>query len=173
MRIVEQSRLVDALADWGRHEAMMRSGLPSETFDGADGFIEAVNFALQFRSPLVARILAARPMSVLNAEIDSADIPLLRLADTRTIEEWKVTASHNPKSFNHYRALAESAEPVDGPLVCTAQTDGSKSYVAPIIVFDGWHRVAAWTEQLGRVDYPITAYLIITKDPVPLLTPAL
>ncbi len=169
MKIVEQSRLADALAAWGKHEALGRLGMPPETFNKADGLLTAVSLAAHTRPQLMARILVGDPIFVFKSEIEPADIPLLRLVDQRTIEQWKLAAPLDPAGFKYYRALADSPEPVEGPLICTAQTDGSKSYVPPIIVFDGWHRVAAWSEQLNRADYPISAYLIITKDPVPLM----
>ena len=150
---------------------MGRFGLPEKAYDGEDGVLSAINVALHLRSKLVWRILHGEPVHVLMVEINSEDVPMLQLADTRTIEKWKLSAPADQDGFNHYRALADSTERVEGPLICTAKSDGSDGFIPPIVVFDGWHRVAAWTDQLENDDYPISAYLILTRKQVPLLEP--
>ena len=171
MRVIEQSRLVDALAEWGKHEGVGRLELPESAFEGQEGVLNSVDVAVFCRSPLVWRILVGQPVHIMLVEIDADDVPHLRLADSRTIDKWKLAASADPEGFKHYRALAESDERIEGPLICTAKSDGSDGFVPPIVVFDGWHRVAAWTEQLEDDDYPIRAYLILTQERVPLLEP--
>ena len=59
-----------------------------------------------------------------------------------------------------------------GPLLCTARSqDGSATRILPpVVIFDAWHRAAAWIAQLRRgTAYSITGYLIVTQHQVPLL----
>lgn len=173
MRVIEESRLADALAAWGKHEGAGRLELPESEFEGREGVLNSVDIAVFHRSPLVWRILVARPVHILLVEIDANDVSLLRLADSRTIEKWKLAAPGDQEGFKHYRELAENDKRIEGPLVCAARSDGADGFVPPVVVFDGWHRVAAWTDQLESDDYPIRAYLILTQESVPLLEPSI
>jgi len=147
--------------------------LPESEFEDREGVLNSVDVAVFYRAPLVWRILVARPLHILLVEIDADDVPHLRLADSRTVDNWKLTAPADQEGFKHYRELAESDERIKGPLICTATTDGTDGFVPPVVVFDGWHRVAAWTDHLESDDYPITAYLILTRERVPLLEPSI
>ena len=121
MRVIEQSRLAEALAEWGKHEGVGRLELPESAFEGQDGVLNSVDVAVYCRSPLVWRILVGRPVHILVVESDADDIPHLRLADSRTIDTWKLAAHADQEGFKHYRALAESDERLKGPLICTAK----------------------------------------------------
>lgn len=173
MRVIEESRLADALAAWGKHEGIGRLRLPESEFEGREGVLNSVDIAVSYRSPLVWRILVARPAHTLLVEIDAHDVPHLRLADARTIDEWKLAGPTDQEGFKHYRELAESDERIEGPLICTTRSDGNDGFIPPVVVFDGWHRVAAWTDHLESNNYPISAYLILTQERVPLLEPTI
>ena len=165
MRFIKECRFVDAIAAWGKLEAIGRAGWDAKKLDGSDGLIRAIDFALFYRSRLLSQLLSGRPVSVHKVEIEPADSSTLILSNRKNTEQWKASVrDNNQESFVYYRSLAKSKKPVEGPLICTAQIGGSNGYVDPIIVFDGWHRLAAWTQQLRRTDYPISAYLILTKD---------
>lgn len=173
MRIIEQCRLVDVFGDWGIHEGTGRLQLPAGTFDGADRLLNGVDVALTGRSPLAWRLLAGWPIAALRIEIIPDDVPILRIADGRTVDDWTTAMLKGPTDGGaHVRRLADAAEPVTGPLVCTAQTaDGSITDLRPLLViFDGWHRAAGWIAQLRRGQtYSITGQLVVTEHPVPLL----
>ena len=116
---------------------------------------------------------AGWPMACARVEIVPEDVPALRITDGRTAEEWTTAIlDDQTESGKHVRDLADAARAVAGPLMCTAQTtDGSVTRVqAPIVIFDGWHRVAAWIAQLRRgANYSISGSLVVTQHPVPLL----
>jgi hypothetical protein len=173
MRIVEQCRLVDVFGEWGIHEGQGRLRQPMEMFEGDKRLLTGVEVALTFRSPLTCRILAGWPIACLRIEIAPEDVSVLRIADGRTAEDWTTAVLQDQtESATHVRALADTNDVVVGPLLCTAQTaDGSVTNVRPpIVIFDGWHRVAAWIAQLRRgTAYPITGSLVITQHSVPLL----
>ena len=76
-------------------------------------------------------------------------------------------------SGEYVRGMAAAAEPVVGPLVCTCVgevVNGELRLHPPFVVFDGWHRGAAWVLH-GRAQraYPIAVRLIVTQQPAPLL----
>lgn len=76
MRVIEESRLADALAAWGQHEGVGRLRLPESEFEGREGVLNSVDIAVSYRSPLVWRILVARPVHTLLVEIDVDDVPI-------------------------------------------------------------------------------------------------
>ncbi len=88
-------------------------------------------------------------------------------ADTTAVEH------ETKRSGEDVRRMAAAPEPVVGPLICTCVgevvTDGIRQQ-PPFVVFDGWHRGAAWVlhGRAGRA-YPITARIIATQRPAPLL----
>jgi hypothetical protein len=144
-----------------------------ESISGINRLIYGVEVALTFRSPLAWRILAAVPMDCLRVELAPEDVPTMQIADGRWLADWtKAVISEQADSGAHVRALAHAGEPVQGPLTCTASlAEGSRTdIVPPLVIFDGWHRAAAWVAQLGcGAHYPITANLVVTRKPVPLL----
>ncbi len=173
MRALGRIRLVDALAAWGTHEASGRWQHLQRSELGEDPqYAEAVEFALMTRSPLVWRLLAAGPAATLRVEISAEDLPLLRLADARSVAAWTEAAlAEDSDSGRFIRSLADSREPVRGPLFCSAQMSSVGQLTAPIVVFDGWHRVAAWAAQVRRrTPYPISAHLLVTRSPAPWLS---
>ena len=82
MRILEGCRLVDALGEWGAHEA--RSRLDRDVRDA----LESVDVVLTFRAPLVARILIAGPCGCVRIELSAEDLPHLVIADGKSAIEW-------------------------------------------------------------------------------------
>lgn len=173
MRILKECRLVDVLGEWGIHEGEGRLQLPAGTFEGDERLLSGVEVTLTRRSPLAWRILAGWPMASLRIEIAPDDVAALRITDGRTVEDWtNAVLKDQMESGAHVRALADTAEVVSGPLTCTAQTaDGSVACVKPpIVIFDGWHRAAAWIAQLRRgATYPMAGSLVVTRHPVALL----
>lgn len=173
MRATGACRLVDVLGEWGIHEGEGRLHLPSSSLQGDPRLLNGVEVALTYRSPLAWRILAGWPMSCVRVEIVPEDVPALRITDGRTAEEWTTAIlADQTDSGKHVRDLADHSREVTGPLTCTAQTaDGSAvRFQAPIVIFDGWHRVGAWIAQLRRgANYSITGNLVVTQHPVLLL----
>ena len=173
MRIAGACRLVDVLGEWGNHEGEGRLQLPPSSLHGDARLLVGVEVALTYRSPLAWRILAGWPMACARVEIVPEDVPALRITDGRTAEEWTTAIlDDQTDSGRHVRNLADAARGVVGPLTSTAQTaDGSVAHVqAPIVIFDGWHRVAAWIAQLRRgANYAVSGSLVVTQHPVPFL----
>ncbi len=172
MKVVGQCRVADAFSEWGIHEGVGRLQLPAGVFAGPDRLVLGVEVTLTRRSPLAWRILAGWPMGCLRVEIVPEDVPGLRITDGRTADAWTTAVlAGQTDSGAHVRALAAAPEPVSGPLICTAQSaDGGLVRVKPpIVIFDGWHRAAAWIEQLRHgAAYAITGMLLVTEHPVPL-----
>jgi hypothetical protein len=173
VRIIERCRLVDVLGEWGIHEGEGRLQFPPGTFNGADRLLNGVEVALTRRSPLAWRILRGWPMAAFRIEVLPEDVPALYIADGRTVDDWTTAVlKDQTDSGTHARRLADAAEAVTGPLVCTAQTaDGTPTHLRPpIVIFDGWHRAAGWVAQVRRGrPYLITGQLVVTEHPVPLL----
>src|SRR5262245_44033600 len=175
MTIHGQHPLVDVLAEWGTHEGLGRLQLPPETFAGERGPLNGVQITLMARAPLVWRILAGQPIGSFRVQIAPEDLPVLQLADRRTAEEWATAVLQEPtREGQEVRARANSPQPVCGPLVCTATgqivANGRLDLNLPIVLFDGWHRAAAWIGQLRRgARYSISGYLVVTQHEVPLL----
>ena len=173
LRIIDACRLVDVFGEWGIHEGEGRLHLPPATFQGEGRLLNGVEVALTHRSPLAWRILAGWPIACVRVEIAPEDVPALRITDGRTVEEWTTAVLQDQTDSGAYvRELADAAKEVFGPLTCTAQTaDGSAARVQPpIVIFDGWHRAAAWVAQLRRGrKYSLTGSLVVTQNPVPLL----
>lgn len=172
MRALGRIRLVDALAAWGVHEASGRwHHVDGLEFGAARPHADAVEFALLTRSPLIWRLLAAGPAETLSVEIGTEDLQLLVLADGRSVSAWTEAAlAEDSDSGRHIRRMADAMEPVRGPLFCSARKSAAGRLAAPIVVFDGWHRVAAWAAQVRRRDpYSVSAHLLVTRQPVALL----
>lgn len=176
MKTISKCRLVDVLGEWGRHEGEGRLRCLPRNSQGDEGLLKGVEIALTYRSPLIWRILFACPLIYFRIEILPEDIPAFRIGDGRSLEEWTASVTRNQDGSGvHVRSLAEGAGPVSGPLTCTAQIDETGTSVrAPIVIFDGWHRAAAWAIQLQRgANYPITGLLIVTQNATPLLGTAI
>jgi hypothetical protein len=173
MKVLGQLRLVDVLGEWGIHEGQGRGRdqFPAEHFEGPDRLLNGVDVALIYRSPLTWRILRGVPIVCVRVEIAPEDVPALRIADGRKADDWtSAVLTDQGDSGAHVRVLAGAVDLVAGPLVCTAQTAGGTQVRSPVVIFDGWHRAAAWISQLrGGAAYPITSSLVITRDAVPLL----
>lgn len=176
MRLVSTYRLVDAFADWGLHEAPTRLQLKLPPgLQGVERIVTGAEVALTRRSPFAWRILAAWPIACFRIELTAEDVPLTIIADGRLVSEWTdAVLRDNTPSGNHVRDLARSSNPVAGPLLCTsrrAQDTPADSMIVdpPLVIFDGWHRAAAWIVQ-GREGrhYPIIANLVVTQHEAPL-----
>lgn len=165
--------MVDVLGEWGNHEGEGRLHLPPSALQGEARLLAGVEVALTYRSPLAWRMFAGWPLACARVEIVPEDVPTLRITDGRTAEEWTTAILEDRMdSGRHVRGLADVAKEVVGPLTCTAQTaDGTVARVqTPIVIFDGWHRAAAWIAQLRRgANFSISGSLVVTQHPVPLL----
>jgi hypothetical protein len=167
MKHLAEGRLVDALAEWGAHEAQTRYGRSPS----ADR-LNHVELALRSRAPMVARILAATPLGCARVEVTADDVPALIITDGRSLEAWTdAVLLDQGRSGADVRAMVAGAAAVAGPMICTATLpEGSDTMEPPLIIFDGWHRGAAWLEHGRRGHrYPIGAYLILTRRQASLL----
>jgi hypothetical protein len=152
VRITGVCRLVDVLGEWGIHESEGRLQHSTGSFpQGNAKLLVGVELAVTFRSPLAWRILAGWPIACARVELVPEDVDALRIADGRTAEDWTTAVLEDQTdSGRHVRGLADAGREVVGPLTCTAQTaDGTVARLQPpIVILDGWHRVAAWIAQL-------------------------
>jgi len=178
VKVLGPRRLVEVLTDWGLHEAngRLRGSLPAELVppeEGVERAVRGLEIALRTRAPLIARILASTPLRVLRVEIAPDDIPLLAIFDGRPLQDWaNAILADKTASGDHARQLAKADTQVSGPFVCAAALgldDTPGSLREPVVIYDGWHRAAAWVSHCRRrAPYPVTADVIITQHTDPL-----
>lgn len=175
MQILEECRLIDALGEWGIHEGLGRgrNRYPATLFEGPDRILNGAEVALTYRAPLSWRILRGWPLVCLRVDFGQEDVPALHIADGRPLQAWtNAVMQDQADSGRHVRAMAAAADRVVGPLLCAAQRAGENPLRvrAPIVIFDAWHRAAAWVSQIGGGEsYPIRGYLVVTEHRTPLL----
>ncbi len=176
MNILDSSiRLIDALAGWGLREAHNPKkygiDLPS---DENQRTMLGMEIVLRHVPELIARILLAEPLGVAEQrgvlrvdfgpdELDKMD--LCNGTPLATYTEW-VSKDETPDHGEYVRRLVQDPDVL--PLVCTVQVaeDDTERLVGPIVVYDGFHRAAAWLirARKGLPGRP-TADLIKTKHP--------
>jgi hypothetical protein len=166
LKVTGKARLLDALAEWGRHEALGRlkphlGEIPPSRFDGESGALQAVDIVLRFRAPVLARILGSLPVGCLRVELAKEDIPALRVFDGRSAADY---ANELMRESAYVRGLAAGHARIEGPLLASAR-GADRRVVAPLTIFEGCHRLAAWIGQLagGRAAYPLSSYLVVTQ----------
>jgi len=159
MRELGSSRVIDALADWGTHEAAGRWRGREAPLPAGD-VAAAADFALRNRAPFVALILSHEPRGVVTVELEPQDADLLVLADGRNLEQWIAQADADSRA--HFEQLRDAETPPQGPLVLAVLAPGP----SPLVVFDGWHRSAAWFERCrGGRPSNLSAHLLIWTKP--------
>jgi hypothetical protein len=162
-------RLVDALAGWGLREAAVKHRLAipgDETERTAFG----VDVVLRHVPVLIARILAAEPLdvgvphSVLRVDLGSEDAATLFLHNGMPLTTYTDRLSECAAGRREIEMLVQTPDP--RPLVCTLQVADSDPDCAsgPVVIFDGWHRAAAWLTRVRVGDTcRLAADLIKTK----------
>jgi hypothetical protein len=168
--------LVDVLTEWGLHEAegRARNILPKESMppdEEPDRSRLGLEAALRTRAPVIGRILMATPHSVLEVEILPDEAEEIYLFDGTSLSQWAAAKIvEDSPSGEYVRDLARSDQEIAGRLVATLQMPGQEQR-GPAVLYDGWHRAAAWLSQMQRGRrYPVRANLIITRDPDPFLS---
>ena len=172
MRNISESSLADALAHWGHHEASGRLKNNVEC-DSSDRLV-CLNLVLQCRTPYVARIIAREPLSTHLVAFEPQDAVSFVLADGRSIEDWIArTTAAGDEACAYFRRMVEDPAVATGRIVCAADfANHDARQLGTIVLYDGWHRAAAWVER-NRTGNPsvLEAYLIIVRHPDPLLLP--
>jgi len=167
MQIKSRQTLTNALARWGEHEAQGR--LAGKIQVDTTNPMVCTEFALLSRSPYIARILLREPQAVFEVEMNAVDIGNLVLADGRSVESWQAgTAQDDSESAAHIQRLIH--DPGEGAskgyLLCAATlvSDNPSQQLSDIVLYDGWHRAAAFMERvrLARAK-SIPGYLVITR----------
>ena len=165
MRPLRQVRLVDILLDWGRHEAAGRyqerlAGFTLETLDHID-------LVLRTRSNLVVRLLGRRPLDSVLAELEPADMEGMLMANGLDLDGWiQEKEAAGDESYAHFLRLVEAPDPPMGRVVAAVEVlDRVRNQFSPFILYDGWHRAAAWRERIrrGRPSL-LNAYVIFTDQ---------
>jgi hypothetical protein len=169
MDVIKTIRFADALADWGRHEWQTRHRRSDPIDEG-----RAVATALQYKAPLVSRLLLADPAEVLRVVCDAEEAREWFLANAQTVEQWKKSTESNAvgdaspnavESWDHYQKLLSGSRPIVGRVLLVAKwAEAGRVLEGPVVVFDGYHRVAALDELCRRGSRrPIEANLVITN----------
>jgi hypothetical protein len=155
-------RLVDVLGELGSHNTEWRWGPVRDV-------VEGVEMALTYYSPFVSKILAAEPVACFRALFRAADAS--QIVNYRTMQRLPDMAAdlerNTGTSGEYVGRMAASDKAITGPLICTCQGDLVQGVLQPrsdFLLFDGFHRGAAWILQgkVGRA-YPISARIIVTK----------
>jgi hypothetical protein len=166
IRVIRHCRVVDALADWGIHEAQgrLRQHYSAEGFFGEKAKLNGVEVAVTARAPMVRLILNSQPVGCLEIELTAGDVPHMLVFDGRAASAYaEELFAQQSESGEHVRALVNADSDVRGPLVCIARFE-NQTIQLPLTTFDGCHRLAAWIGQLKRRQpYPINGYLILTQ----------
>lgn len=164
MRIVSDSTLLDALADWAMHEVSGRHGAEAPC-DASDAK-ECLNFLLWYRSPSIARILGRAPLKTFVVDLEYRDHRSMILADGRTLAQWiedvKRTGGEKRRYFDQ---LVDVSPLQTGRLFCAAKVKQSNPLrIGRLTLYDGWHRAAAWLQRCnsGRVS-AIRSYVVVTS----------
>ena len=168
MKLLGTCRLVDILSEWGSHNTQWRLG--RDVVDVLDG----VEFALTYYSELVSTVLAAGPIGCFRVEVATEDLPQIVLHNGQLMTDWvnAVEVCDN-ENGNYVRRMAAENERIVYPLICSCKGDlvnaglGLQLY-PPFVIFDGWHRGAAWVVHVraGR-EYPVAGRLVVTTRPTP------
>lgn len=122
------------------------------------------DFALRHRAPLVSAILSLEPLQAVMVELDAAESEAISLFDGRDIDAWlKAADAAKDKGWRYVQDIVSGVLPLEGPLVVTATHRETPAPIGPIILWDGWHRAAAW-RRLFLDGKPLTmsVYLILT-----------
>ena len=118
--------------------------------------LDAVNYVLWKRAR--SRPFRAQPFRTVKVQVDPDDAPLLRYAVTRlTPQQWIDSADAEQLEW-----IRQIAEPITGPLVFAARCDVHGNCSPPIVVFEGYHHVAAWWASGHR--YPDRCVLVMTEE---------
>jgi hypothetical protein len=128
VRVLGPARLVEALGQWGLHEAEGRvlahlSDETREALQGPERLLTGVDIALQYRSPLMWRLLWAGPMACLRIGLIPDDAEALMIADGRPLRQWTdAVMADQGDSGDYVRRFATADVSVSGvPLVCAGQ----------------------------------------------------
>jgi hypothetical protein len=170
VRVLSQSSLVDALSQWGAHEAAGRL-IGQQQIDPSDR-LASLNLVLHVRSPFVARILFRQPQATLSVDFDIGDLNSLILADGRSIESWITTVrASGGDSLSHFDKLVSGSGAPVGPIFAAGTGSPDSQSVESLVLYDGWHRAAAWFERarLGKADSPLNGYVVLSGLDDPLL----
>lgn len=169
MNILGPTTLCDVLGEWGSHEARGRAYAQLQPnvrqgLSGPDSQFWSLYFILQFRAPLIARILAALPENYMRIEVTPEDHSLLRILGNPSTPLDRIAPSSNisAQDVGYINRLSASGNQVSGPFLALARSDKG-----PFTLFDGVHRVIAWHRHSkeGR-NYPVSLNVIVTRNPV-------
>ena len=121
MRTLGPSRLIDALADWGAHEASGRLRGQVQPPPAGDVAV-AADLALRYRAPFIAHILSHHLADAIRADLEPQDANHLVLADGRSLEQWIANATAD--ALAHFERLRDAAGSPQGPVVAAVFQPG-------------------------------------------------
>jgi len=104
----------------------------------------------------------------LQVEFDIEEAQHLHIADGRRLEAW-TDAILPSKEDPWVRDRVADPTPVVGPLICTGLSV-PEGIAVPVVIFDGWHRVAVWVAH-GRAGdrYAMRADIFVVQATPPLI----
>ena len=187
-RVLRNTTFTELLATWGAHEAsgrlkaQLEEELPPnerqshpltlaakrllESNDPAVQQMAGIEIALNFRAPVVLRILGLNPTGLcVEVEIDADHAPGLLTFDGRPLNVWARSLPNEEQAYIKTRTRNDVC--VGGPLVTLANSLSTP----PFVLMDGNHRAAAWLmHQNSEEAYSLRLGLVIVSTSlVPLL----
>jgi hypothetical protein len=164
MKVLSESSLVSALVAWGVHEAMGRHQGKADC--QITDRLNVLDWLLRARAPYVQLILGRQPVKTLMVELEPEDEPSMLLADGRSVDDWiEGERQHNAQAWAHVQRMVASPDAASGAWVGAATLlDAEKNQLGPVVLYDGWHRAAAWREccKMGRPSAQ-RAFLVLTQ----------
>ena len=168
MYVLNEADLYGALAAWGIHELQGLHGASDLPLARDSLNLVAVQKLLEFRSPMVSRVLESEPVRTESVRFEIADLDRFLMYDGRTPSSWteELVLIGRGSVHNHVMSLVTQANDIDGPIECL-QSPGNK-----LVVFDGSHRVAAWLirDRNGIRSQTVSGYVVHTKNQVRLFS---
>ena len=157
--------LVDALSGWGLRECTSKYPGIQVPADVSQRTILGMEIVLRHVPQLIARILIAEPLAptdprgAFRAQFGPEDVDNLLLHDGRQLADYPIDED--------VRRRVET--PDFSPVVCTVQVakDDPGYFIGKFVIFDGWHRAAAWLIRTSQGhSQRLTADVIRTIHPL-------
>lgn len=171
MKQLQATTLVDALSQWGQHEAegRFKQDLAFAPQQPAD----YLNVLLHTRPLMVAHLMNRKPSSCVQVELEPGDDTALRLSNGMTLDDWMAHLHTEAKadSLAHIQQLVEAQEAPQGPVLVVASVvdtspPSETTRLGAVALYDGWHRTAAWLIRCRQQrPSPLLANLVITPEP--------
>ncbi len=153
---------MEVFAEWGAHEAKGRNASKVQP-DLSDKFACA-DYILRFRPALISAIIKLKPVSTALFELNENESNAIMLFDGKNLDQWIQDENiSNDSGWEHIQTMVGEEQAPNGALVASVEYEQAQNTIGPLILWDGWHRAAAWHERCNNGKSScITCYVILT-----------